>query len=433
MKEPNIVQLKIWDKPMGRLAYRSDDQSYALALDPLFIAEGHDLSPLKFPASEFTRVLRVFTSNDSPFPGGLPGLIADSLPDTWGDQMLRREMPGIKTLVGKLAAIGSRGFGAITYSPVLGSGADTETVEVNLSEVAKEAGKLMVKPLTEKIIGDRMRRALTAGASLGGAQAKISAHLPMRRKRLNVTEVLVGGSTPKGHAPCIVKLTYLPDEATGAVEYAYSVMARKAGIQMADTALVNDGKTAHFACARFDRTLQRDGSVQRWHCHTLSGLLHRRAADGAIDYEDFMRLTKGLTRSFNDAEQCFRRAVFNLLALNRDDHGRNHAFMYDEMRREWSLAPAYDLNPSVANVLIGLSWLGSRAIPRTFDEVARLAELGGLDKRLAKVVFQQVEHETLGSWRRTAKAADVPPKIIDFWEEQMLSQTRELRSGSGSV
>ena len=106
---------------------------HALELDRAFLASGHDLSPLSLPLDSFANGPRLFRPGDTPFAGGLPGLIADSLPDAWGERMLRHEMPEVQTLLGKLAAIGPRGPGAITFEPVLGAGADQNPTAVDLA------------------------------------------------------------------------------------------------------------------------------------------------------------------------------------------------------------------------------------------------------------------------------------------------------------
>jgi serine/threonine-protein kinase HipA len=178
--------------------------------------------------------------------------------------------------------------------------------------------------------------------------------------------------------------------------------------------------------ARFDRYLRTDGTWVRRHVHTLSGFLHQRAADGQIDYEEFIRSARILGGA-EEARECFRRAVFNLLTTNRDDHGRNHAFLYNETDRTWTLSPVYDLNPNVANVLIALTWLGSPEIPTRFEQLSRLAEIGGIPARTARTIYEEVETATLGGWRAAAAYAGVPAKITAVWEQEMIQQTKPLR------
>jgi serine/threonine-protein kinase HipA len=197
-------------------------------------------------------------------------------------------------------------------------------------------------------------------------------------------------------------------------------------MNVADSCLVNDGKRRHFATLRFDRTRNPDGSQGRRHVHSLSGMLHRNASDGSIDYEDFIRLTRRLV-GVPAAEECFRRAVFNLLATNRDDHGRNHAYIYDENTRLWDLSPAFDLNPNVSNVLIALSWLHSMEIPQSFEPLLRLAEIGGISSQRAREIYAQVDAAVLG-WPAIAANTGVPSAVIEIWQKDMIGQTRALRA-----
>lgn len=411
---------------MGRLTHREDDGAHFLEFEAGFLRLGHDLSPVSFPIEQMARS-RVLRAGDSPFPGGLPGLIADSLPDAWGERVMRADLPEVTTIVGRLAAIGRRGPGAIAFEPALGTGRDADASSVELAALAQRAAALASAkpaPLTTDDVNAALAK---GGSSLGGAFPKTTAHLPLSEDVLDKREILVGGPTPAGHVPCILKFSPADSDGGGAVEFAFMKMAKAAGIQVPRTCLVNDGQRRHFAAARFDRTIASDGTVAKRHVHTLSGLLHRRASDGQMDYSDFMRLSRRLC-GHKEAVECLRRAIFNLLAVNRDDHGRNHAFLYDETTRAWTLAPAYDLNPNVANVLIGLSWFGSAAIPQTLADLTRMAELAGIRPAMVRTIFGEVESAVMGGWRRIATECGVPSEIITIWEKEMLNQTRTLRA-----
>jgi serine/threonine-protein kinase HipA len=424
--EPTLLQLKFLGGPFGVLAYRPDGPVHALELDREFLASGHDLSPLSLPAETFAAGPRLFRPGDTPFAAGLPGLSADSLPDAWGERMLQNEIPGLQTVLGKLAAIGQRGPGAITYEPVLGAGADRDPTTANLAGLARDADALRASPVP--LSTDRVNAALArGGSSLGGAFPKTSAHLRLEGDFIERRDILVGGPTPAGYASCILKFARSTDEAEGAVEFAFWLMAKNAGIRVPKACLVFDGERRHFASERFDRYRRPDDTMARRHVHSLSGMMHRRASDGAIDYEDFMRLSRRLGGA-NEAIECFRRAVFNLLATNRDDHGRNHVFLYDETARTWALAPAFDLNPSVSNVLIALTWLGSAQIPTQFTSLIRLAEIGAISAKMARDIYKQVESATVGGWREAAGRAEVPPAMITYWDREIVQQTRALRA-----
>lgn len=425
-KAPSSVRLAFLGQPMARLIHRETDGAHLLEFEASFLRLGHDLSPVSFPIEQMAQP-RVFRGGDSPFPGGLPGLVADSLPDAWGERMMRAELPEITTIVGQLAAIGRRGPGAITFEPALGPGRDADAASAELAALAARATALasaQPAPLTTDAVNAVLAN---GGSSLGGALPKMSAHLPLTADVIDKREILVGGPAPAGHAPCILKFSPADSDGGGAVEFAYMKMAKAAGVRVPRTCLVHDGRRHHFAAARFDRTVADDGTVAKRHVHTLSGLMHRRASDGRLDYSDFMRVARRLC-GHEDAVECLRRAIFNLLAVNRNDHGRNHAFLYNEATRTWTLAPAYDLNPNVANVLIGLSWFGSAAIPQTLVDLNRMAELVGIRPTTVRTIFSEVEEAVLGGWRRIATECGVPPEIIAIWEKEMLVQTRSLRA-----
>lgn len=425
MAEPILLRIKFLGGILGELAYRPEDAVYALELDREFLASRHDLSPLSLPLETFSAGPRLFRSGDTPFVGGLPGLIVDSLPDAWGNRMLQMEMPSIRTPIGKLAVVGQRGPGALTFEPVLGAGTDEASNTVNLTELAQASDRLRSSPvpLTEDRVNEALAR---GGSSLGGVQPKASVHLRLDGEQIDRHEILIGGLPPPGYSPCVLKFARATEEAEGAVEFAFWLMGRNAGIRLPRACLVHDGQRHHFAVERFDRYRRPDDTIGRRHVHSLSGLMHRQAADGAIDYEDFMRLSRRLGGA-PEATECFRRAVFNLLATNRDDHGRNHVFRYEENSRSWTLAPAFDVTPSVCNVLVGLSWLGRLTIPTKFESLLQLAKIGGIPARVAREIYDQVESATLGGWRRAAAQAGVPEVMITYWEKEMAQQTRQLR------
>jgi serine/threonine-protein kinase HipA len=408
---------------MAELVQAGNPPEFALAFRSDFLRLGHDLSPLNLPLQTLGTAPLIFREGSTPFPGGLPGILADSLPDSWGAKLQRIAHPGLTTLLGKFAAVGNRGPGALTFEPMLDS-ADTPP-SANLAALAAEANR--VAKLPEVLTTQEVDRQLAnAGSSLGGAQPKITAFLPENAGVISLSDILISGTPPAGTRPCILKFSPEDDEGGGVVEYAFALMAQRAGIKMSPCYLVHDGNRRHFATARFDRVRSSKGIFVRRHVHTLSGLLHKRPADGNIDYEEFMRLARTLD-GIPAAEECLRRAIFNLLATNRDDHGRNDAFLYDESLRRWSLSPAYDLNPSVFAVPAGLAWFGRLELPTDFETIVRLAEIGGMTNARARDVFKQVE-AAVDEWPSFAASVEIPDPITLTWQKEMSGQSRILRS-----
>lgn len=429
LSEPNPIRVHFLGRPMAKLVQAGDPPEYALEFDRAFLETGHDLSPLTLPRERIEGRPLVFQPGvTSPFEGGLPGLLSDSLPDAWGRKLQNKAYPGLKTVLGKFAAVGTRGPGALTFHPEFSSVEDTEAY--NLQLLAEEAKRLDAgpEPLKDTDVDAALAR---AGSSLGGVHPKMTTYLPAGGGVLPLENVLIGGKPPAGYVPCILKFSKDDDEGGGSVEYAYSLMAKKAGIDMADCYLINDGKRRHFATARFDRIVKKDCSVRNLHVHTLSGMLNKRAADGAIDYEELIRLARRLGGA-PAAEECLRRGIFNILAISRDDHGRNHSFRYDDERRLWSLSPAYDLNPNVVNVLIGLSWLGSMEVPTSFGKLARLGEIGGVKAKRAWELYGEVQ-EAVDQWPEIARKVGVPQEVIATWRKEMEVQSKVLRADARSM
>lgn len=426
--EPTILNLRYLGRSMATLAHNAREQSYALQFTEEFLQSGHDLSPLQLPVLRVGGTLQVFRPGSTPLHAGLPGLIADALPDAWGERMLRHERPELRTVMGKLAALGQRASGAITFEPVLGQGGDETLVPMSLAALAREADAFRAEPvsLDRNVVNLALAH---AGGTLGGAFPKLSAYLPSAPEGtvLSLHELVVGGSTPTDHQPVILKLERLGDETEGAVEFAFWRMARRAGIRVPPAWLVEDEGRHHFATGRFDRVKSAQAERRRLHVHSLSGMLHKPAANGAIGYEELIRLARALG-GVAEAHEAFRRILFNLLATNRDDHGRNHAFLYFDQLKTWQLSPAYDLNPNVCNTFIALNWLGDMRLPRRFADVLRLAEVAGMDKREARAMFAEIEGATVGAWDDEAIRAGVSDFSRKAWGHEIQHQTAELRA-----
>lgn len=428
LNEPTTLNLSYLGRPMATLAHNAREQSYALQFTEEFLKTGHDLSPVHLPVARVGAGLQVFRPGSTPLHAGLPGLIADALPDAWGERMLKHELPELRTTMGKLAALGQRASGAISFEPVIGQGADEAVGRVSLAAIAREADAFRAEPVS--LDRNAVNLALAhAGGTLGGAFPKLSAFLPNTTEgtTLSLHELLVGGATPPDHQPVILKLERLGDETEGAVEFAFWRMAKRAGLRVPPAWLVEDEGRRHFATARFDRVKTDTGVWRRLHVHSLSGMLHKQAANGEIGYEELIRLARALGGA-PEAKEAFRRILFNLLATNRDDHGRNHAFLYFDQLKTWQLSPAYDLNPNVCNTFIALNWLGDMRLPRRFDDVLRLAAVAALDKREVRAMFAEIEAATVGAWEREAVEAAVSGYSIRAWGHEIQQQTAELRA-----
>lgn len=313
---------------LGTLAWSGKERRAYFEYVPEFLASPLLVSPFHLMAGS-----GVIAAPHEPFDG-LHGLFNDSLPDGWGRLLLDRRLQraGIDyhalTPLDRLSAVGTSGMGALSYIPdiagdVRGQGdLDWFVEQVKLVHTQVDAADL-----------DRLQ-----GAQGGSAGARPKIMIGFHRR--GGTIVLDHGQDLEpGFERWIVKSRSSEDPADiGAEEQAYALMARAAGIDMAETLLFETrGGNRLFATRRFDR-----GARGRLHMQTASGLLNASHRTASVSYEMLHKLTLLMTRDSSEVAQMFRRMVFNVLARNRDDHAKNHAFLMDATGR-WRLSPAYDL------------------------------------------------------------------------------------------
>jgi serine/threonine-protein kinase HipA len=293
---------------------------------------GLELSPIYLPLSKTGS----HTTGDPDF-SPLFGLFDDSLPDWWGQRVMRRhfeEMNMPWNEVGaleKLACQGSFALGALAYEPDLSPKHFRETIATEVALLVDSARHLL-----RGDSGEIIPALIRGGLSPGGAQPKA-----LLAFNDDFTEVLAGGGeAPEGFSRWLMKFQIDPDEHLCRQEHAIALMAAAAGIQVPETRLFEtpDG-AAHFMSRRFDHD---DSGVH--HFHSYAGLTHTPVRE-LIDYSDLLDLTRDLTAREGEVEEMFRRAVFNIAIANDDDHSRNHAFLMNDAG-EWRLSPAYDITRS---------------------------------------------------------------------------------------
>lgn len=374
---------------VGQLALHRGQTLFELA--PEFLAGGRSLSPFR---------LALQPGLQPAPPGllhGLHGVFADSLPDGWGLLLMDRVFlargvrPGQLSALDRLAYLGRRTLGALTYHPCSEPGAG-EPELVRLGELASAAIAVHEGSATEVL--PALQR---AGGSPGGARPKVL--VGVRGDRM----ISGAEDLPTGYRPWLIKFDTRDDPANaGALEYAYGRVARTAGLITPETrlfALPGGGRC--FGVRRFDR--DEDGRV---HMHTLANLLHVDYRMPSLDYEHLLRVTIQLTRDHRQVRECFRRALFNWLAHNRDDHGKNFAFL---MRRDgtWEASPAYDLTfadgPGGEHTT---TFAGQGKRPKWAD-LQRLAQLASIEAADALQILGEVR-EGVGAWTAEATAVKIP-------------------------
>lgn len=296
--------------------------------DKRWRAGKRELSPIYLPNSTSGAV-----STPTPGFGTLHGLFQDVLPDWWGERLMQRhfETRGIPwnrvTALRKLACQGQRKMGALGFSPV------TDELDFNDGMVAElgalvEAARAALRGET----GEVLTALLRSGMSPGGAQPKALLSISD-----DFSELRLDDPPAAGFGAWLIKFDTEPVLQEGRIEAAYAAMARAAGIRVPETRLLEAAGGCHFLARRFDRG--KNGA--RLHLHSYSGLTQTPLRDG-LDYGELMETSRSLTLDHRSVEEIFRRAVFNVVAANDDDHGRNHAFLMDAAGT-WTLAPAFDL------------------------------------------------------------------------------------------
>jgi serine/threonine-protein kinase HipA len=380
------IEISLWPdeqvaaEAVGRLAMA--DRRAQLEWSPGVIAAARRIAPVLYPPEAGLHPAR---SNSFE---GLHGFIADSLPEGWGSLLMSRRLKKLGMRWGdlgpldRLTLVGHKGRGALTFEPV--ETPDSIVESLDLDALAADAEAILSGDDAE--LADTL--ANLAGAS-GGARPKV--HVGFSESG---EHCVVESEVAPGFESWIVKFRLLADPIDiGPVEEAYARMARAAGIDMAPTRLIpaKDGP-GYFAARRFDRP--RPG--MRLHMVSLAGAIEAPPELPSLDYEGFLRAVHGITRHEADLVQAFRRMIFNILACNRDDHTRQHAFLMDA-GGDWRLAPAYDLTYSTGPG--GEHYLaveGEGRSPTRFHVMA-LAKRHGLADKIVQQMTDEVR-ASLAQW-----------------------------------
>ena len=349
-----IVNVKLWGKDVGALLWDKDKGVASFQYEDRFLRRGLDIAPIIMPLRDATgEQVYQFLNNRNACFNGLPGLIADSLPDKFGTQiidewfashgLLHQEV----TPLDRLCYVGKRAMGALEFEP------STHIMEVDTSsrlhidELTKLADSIFKDRANfqEKLLREdkSVLDILKIGTSAGGAKPKaIIAYNDL------TNEVRSGQVTaPDGFTYWLLKFdgtSYSEhDKVTnnpkgiGNIEYAYFRMAKDCGIDMMESRLLKEGGSHHFMTKRFDRT--DDG--EKLHVQTLAGLAHYDR-DVRHSYEEAFGIMRKMKLDYSQQEEFFRRMVFNVVARNHDDHTKNHSFLMNK-NGKWKLSPAYDL------------------------------------------------------------------------------------------
>lgn len=345
------------DLPVGQLV--QDGKVVLFKYHSDYLRDGFGISPKKIHFDD-----SVQTSSFSPFQG-LFGVFADSLPDAWGNLLLRRWLsskhllPGQLNSLDRLSLVGENGPGALVYKPYKEDQNSNDSVDLDkLNDQLEE----IISGESEEIIDELFQK----GGSPGGARPKIYAGF-----NSDTNELIYGGhDLPDGFEHWMVKFAATVDSIDIAnSEMAYYHMASAAGIHMSESKLLS-GKSdkKYFATKRFDRHQNN-----RLHLISAAGMFHDDYEHSQLDYGTLIHETNWLINDYRATEQQFRRAVFNVFAHNRDDHSKNFAFLMDE-KGQWLLAPAFDLTFSSSSQGMHSTTCAGNGVNPGAKELMSLAE-----------------------------------------------------------
>jgi len=427
-----IAEARLWGRMIGAVSLEDGREVATFQYDPDFARSGIEISPLTMPLSEEVYEFPALPRNTF---HGLPGLLADSLPDRFGNALIdawlatQGRTPESFSAVERLCYTGMRGMGALEFRPSLGPRpVKAHKVEidalVNLaSEVLTHRGDLQGH-FHAKGREKALREILRVGTSAGGARAKAVIAWNRETNEVRSGQIEAG----EGFDYWLLKFDGVSGnkdkemedpKGYGAIEYAYHLMAKAAGVTMSECRLLEEKGRRHFMTRRFDRL---EGG-EKLHMQSLCALAHFDFNQaGACSYEQAMLAIRQLELPMSAVEEQFRRMIFNIVARNQDDHVKNIAFLMDK-QGSWSPAPAFDVtysfNPS------GL-WTGAHQMTVngkrdgfTMEDFEACARAALMKRGRAKTILEEVS-SVVERWPEFAREA----KVSDDWLRQIQKNQR---------
>jgi len=415
--------ITIWEKQVGAIHWNPDSGIADFEFDPGFFQYQLDVAPLKMSIGNAKGQIFSFPelAGSSTFKG-LPGLLADILPDRYGNALINAWLArvgrpsGSMNPVEMLCFTGKRGMGALEFEPVVPKSANQASkVEIgSLAEVAQQilSGRQFFQTDLSHDEQKALSDILKIGTSAGGARAKaVIAYNP------ETGEVRSGqAQAPEGFSQWLLKFDGVDDSQFGAtsgygrVEMAYYLMAVDCGIEMMECRLIEENGRAHFLTRRFDRLANNE----KLHVQTFCAMMHYDFNDiYSYSYEQLFQTMRLLRLTYPEAEQMFRRMVFNVMAQNCDDHTKNFAFTMNQSG-EWKLAPAYDVCHAYRP---GSTWVSQHALSINGKRqgITRndLLEIGRqMNVKKAPAIVGQVA-EVVARWNEFAEQTQVESPLRD--------------------
>jgi serine/threonine-protein kinase HipA len=414
-----VAEVRLWGRTIGAVSLEEGGRFAAFQYEPAFVSSGIELSPLVMPLSP--RVYQFPSLPEVSFHG-LPGMLADSLPDRFGHALIdawlatQGRKPESFNAVERLSYIGMRGMGALEYAPAVGPPLRAST-PLSVAALVALASEVLThrNSLEVSFAPGRRHEGLTeilrVGTSAGGARAKAIIAWNPETSEMRSGQV----KAPPGFGYWLIKFDGVSankdkelEDPKGytAIEYAYTLMARDAGIEMTECRLLEEGGLRHFMTRRFDR----DSDGGKLHMQSLAALAQFDFnSAGAHSYEQAFDVMKRLALPMRSLEQQFRRMLFNVVARNQDDHVKNIAFLMDKSG-VWSLSPAFDVtyayNPAGLWTARHQMTINGKTDNFELADFRGCAQVAGLKRRRDEEILAEVV-AVVEEWPRYAREAGV--------------------------
>lgn len=409
MAKNNIIDVILFGQEIGKLGFDTDKNESYFQYNPDFLESNQytNIFPYIFKRIKPVQVFNKFGGETF---RSLPPMIADSLPDMFGNIIFKewfetknKEFKKI-TPIEQLTYVSNRGMGALEYKP---AATIPKTATINIDEMVEVLNKVLdVKnSTTEETLNDKaLLNIFKIGTSAGGARPKIL--ISEHKKTGKIIPGDIEYSDEYNHY--LVKLSINEDWGYNKekIEYAYYLMAKEAEITMMPSKLIDN---KHFATLRYDRQ-----NGEKLHVLTATGLTgwdFKKSEDSS--YENLFKLALDLKVPYKDIQELFRRMVFNIVFANIDDHLKNHSFIYNKENNLWSLAPAYDLtyplniNLNYSNVSRVLS-INNKRTKITLDDTLTIAETHAIKN--PKGIIKEIQ-EIAETWHQKTQILDIPKKV----------------------
>ena len=427
-----VARVRLWGRTIGAVTLDDGARHAAFQYDPEFAQSEIQISPITMPLSNRVYVFPALP--ESTFHG-LPGLLADSLPDRFGNALIdawlatQGRTPENFNAVERLCYTGTRGMGALEFAPEKGPRAK-QAKKIEIDALVELASQVLThrRNLRATFAGESRKKALAeilrVGTSAGGARAKAVIAWNRETNEVRSGQVEAGDGFDywllKFDGVSGNKDKELEDpKGYGAIEYAYYLMAKAAGIQMTECRLLEENGRRHFMTRRFDRL----AGGAKLHMQSLCALAHFDFNNaGAYAYEQALLTIRQLKLSMEAVEEQFRRMAFNILARNQDDHVKNIAFIMDK-NGTWSLAPAFDVtyayNPSGNWTATHQMTMNGKRDEFALEDFRACARTAMMKRGKAESIIDEV-HAAVSKWRDYAEQA----QVMSHWREQIWKSLR---------